>query len=300
MISNWTIALAFLIASHSIAAFADQAGDRSLSDWSRGLLLSAAFIEEYQAYCEANPCDGQQVKEELLPVWARANVAFQLRRFLDLPVPLPGDFERNLLARGVLLKKKDKSSRKLVQLMDRQKTAVRLSSEALSAIEETWTDPKDRQIWRELSSAWNRASLGPLACKIPATSVDKFVQHQESLLKSGSTVNPVTLLRPIQSWRPYDLACLSQNMLKNGRSDSDDPLFIFLALEQTSAPAFKLEPMKAILSARFIARQSYPEALRALIDLQEMHPVYRLPYNSVQRIYSIRQVGKGDVALQHP
>jgi hypothetical protein len=77
-----------------------------------------------------------------------------------------------------------------------------------------------------------------------------------------------------------------------------EPLHLLRALGQTNSPMARDMSLKALLAVRFLELNRYSETLAVLMDLTDLDPSFRLPYEMVQRVFSIRQKGEGAVALQ--
>jgi len=72
---------------------------------------------------------------------------------------------------------------------------------------------------------------------------------------------------------------------------------LLVALRQAGQPLARDVALDALTAVRYLEHAQYPEALALLLDLVDLEPGFRLPYEAVQRIYSIRQKGGGAVAI---
>ena len=134
--------------------------------------------------------------------------------------------------------------------------------------------------------------------------VKTFIQHQQNLLAKDSAINSLTLLKPIEKYSLDQLRCLVFAMMSLSVTHPDkgeyDPLHLMQALRQTSSPLARDIPIRIMLAIRLLHHHNYAETLRVLLDLRDQNPSYRLAYDLVQNIYSLRQKGQGAVSLRGP
>jgi hypothetical protein len=161
--------------------------------------------------------------------------------------------------------------------------------------------PAVQKHWQKLSSLYR---LPAPPCPLTDAETRLFSRHQSVLLADAASANPQSLLKPIMSWPVAKIQCLVfATMAFADRSikaqvKPSDPLHLLLALQQVRHLAARDIGVRTMLATRLFELRRYDETLRVLLDLQDDEPAFRLPYEIVQRIYSIKQKGQGEVALQ--
>jgi hypothetical protein len=76
------------------------------------------------------------------------------------------------------------------------------------------------------------------------------------------------------------------------------PLSLLDALRQSGAAVYQSQEVQVFHALSLYENAQYAEALRILVPLQDTSPEYRLLCDFVQRIFSLTQQGKGEVALR--
>jgi hypothetical protein len=167
------------------------------------------------------------------------------------------------------------------------------------AVAETFQGDKLGVHWTSLARSYEIPSP---SCPLSFDEVKSFADHQKELTAGGRAASPLSLVRPLSGWTLAKLQCLIFTLMAASDAAKADegfePLHLMRALQQTRSPFAKDNTIRSMFAVRLIQLSQYAETLRVLMDLQDVDPAYRLPYEIVQRIFSIRQKGDGSVALQ--
>jgi hypothetical protein len=145
--------------------------------------------------------------------------------------------------------------------------------------------------WDKLATAYAQSSP---TCSIDADDVKDFAGHQKELLAGDRGVNPLALLKPVAGYDLAKMQCLVFALIASG----NEPMHLLNALNATGSPLMKDQALRAMAALRLLQTGQYAETLRALMDLSDAEPSFRLPYEIVQRVFAARQKGEGAVALQ--
>ena len=139
-------------------------------------------------------------------------------------------------------------------------------------------------------------------CPLDVDEVRGFAEHQKKLTADGRAYNPKKLLSPLAKWNPLKIRCLAFTLMAASEAAKKDqgyePIHLLQSLGQTASIIMKDPALRTIYALRLFERAQYAETLRVLVHLQDVETSYRLPYEMVQRIYSLRQKGQGQVALK--
>jgi len=189
-------------------------------------------------------------------------------------------------------------------------SATRLSAEVratdakgapdLAAAEASFANADHRRHFSSFAPAY---ALDSPSCGVSPATVSQFASHQMTLLhRQGPTVKDEDLLRPLSALSPDDQLCVALVLMATAdeiqASQGFEPAPLLTALARAASP--KSVAVRAILAARLIQQARFGAALEILVGMQEENPSFRLAYDLVQRIYSRRHVGRGDVALGTP
>lgn len=256
--------------------------------WAAVYLLNAAFVAEY--WSVASAIQGEAPRQQFLKsdagrrLWTRASFAYSAARAksqnLGGEAGLSGLLAQHAKLLGVPLLFKDKSV-------------------PVTLVTPTITDPALRAHWENLQAAY--ASPSPL-CPIAFSDVKQFAAHQKALADGGRGISPQSLIQPVQDWDLPKIQCLLFTLMAASpemkAKDGFEPLLLLRALQQANSPLARDGALRALSAVRFLQLGLYPEALRAIMDLADTDPAFRVPYELVQRVFSIRQRGDGSVALQ--
>jgi hypothetical protein len=55
----------------------------------------------------------------------------------------------------------------------------------------------------------------------------------------------------------------------------------------------------AVWSGVLFSAEDFARSLQMMVQIQDREAAWRLPYEIAQRVYAFRQMGQGEVALQH-
>ena len=139
-------------------------------------------------------------------------------------------------------------------------------------------------------------------CPITASEVKDFAAYQSKLLSEKTAINGSVLIAPLKEWPLKKVRCLIFALLATSGSEVNanghDPVHLMLTFQQMASPLAKDAAYKAVYSIRLLQTNQFAETLRILVELVDLQPAFRLPYEMVQRIFSIRQKGDGQVALK--
>lgn len=154
--------------------------------------------------------------------------------------------------------------------------------------------------WDRLTAYYAQPSP---SCPIDADDVKDFAAHQKELLGDGTRgLNARTLMEPVASWDLAKMQCLvfalTASTPEAKAHDGYDPIHLLAALQQAGSPLMKDDALRAMAALRHLQLGQYAETLRALVELSDGEPAFRLAYDVVQRVFSARQKGEGAVALQ--
>lgn len=277
--------------------------------WSGSYLLNHVFLSEYQLLWK--PAQDAQIKPEPLhaevltqpfgvAAFKRASFALAAMRARSQFLPEEKLLEARLNEHFAILKK---TALVIEQQMSLLQAAASLQAgvEAASGFDlivKTFEGEQEQARMRTLHDLYFADAP---SCPITADEVRSFVEHQAKLLSEGS-INGGRLIAPLQGWNLKKVRCLVFAMMAmspEGRGDgATDPLHLMMTLQQTASPLVKDASWKAIFAIRLLQTRQFAETLRVVIELVDLQPGFRLPYEMVQRIFSVSQKGDGQVALK--
>lgn len=294
-----TILAAFCLVAVSLLPAAAIAGSPTLpeSAWSSSYLLSTILAGEFEAVLDEFPvASAKDGKEAFFATDAGRNLRLRALFALDAARQ-----RQQILQHGSRIALKLRALDSLDAL-----TLPKDEASALTNLTETFPSEPLRHSWKQLRLAYTTSSP---RCQIGSEDVRGFLAHQKALLNFGHALSSKDLLEPLAGWDLAKLQCLVFSVMatasrpgdgdiKTDASSPDEPLHLLLALSQNQPEAAKDKSVRTMLALRFFELRRYDETLRILMDLQDNDTSFRLPYDIVQRIYSIRQKGSGAVALR--
>ncbi len=256
------------------------------SGWATSYLVSAAFLAEYESVLAAVPeetRDAAMRTPEVEALGRRAAFALAAMRAKEQGAPDRAHVEALL---------KDHATRL---------GAASPFSEAAgdpTALAPTFRDPL-RGHWDRLAEFYKQ----PIpSCPIDIDDVRAFAAHQRLLLDGEKSVNAKSLLKPVAAWDLAKTQCLVFALMAASpdakAKQGFEPVHLLNALTQTGSPHMQDQALRSMFALRNFQLGQYAEALRALVELSDHEPSFRLAYDLVQRVFSLRQKGEGAVALQ--
>jgi hypothetical protein len=257
--------------------------------WSSTYLLNTLMADELEAVVEAVAGRDAPAAERFLasptaaPLRLRAQFALTAARAKRQPLQHEAAVRQKLSGTG-----------------DRHATTSPSDAAALSSAFES---ERHRHAWAQLSA---RYTMPPPTCPLAAAEVRHYLAQQAATLAGGRAASPAELLAPLRGWDLRKKQCLVfAVMAVADRSDraaaadpGGEPLHLMAALRQSDRALARDTALNALMALRLFELRRYDETLRILMDLQDADAAFRLPYDIVQRIYSIRQKGGGAVVLR--
>ncbi len=275
--------------------------------WSGSYLVNYAFITEYALLWKDDaPIDQTlMVETTALNLWKRAFFAQEAMRLRGqssesqqkLKVKLDQHFAMLLKVHPNL-----GSERDLIQLAAGMKVNPEDKGRAEAGYQHivaSFIDEKHQANARELRSFYFADAP---TCPITAAEVKDFAAYQAKLLSEKSGINGGQLIVPLKEWPLKKVRCLIFALLATSDTEANinghDPVHLMLTFQQMASPLAKDAAYKAVYSIRLLQTNQFAETLRILVELVDIQPAFRLPYEMVQRVFSIRQKGDGQVALK--
>ncbi len=266
-----------------LAARAEAKADAPISPaagWATAYLVNSVFLAEFDSVLSTLAKGSAERKEFLSGQPGQALGRRALFAFNDMEGKSQGIFNKPTLK----------------ALLEEQKLAAKVEAKD---VEQSFANPALRDSWAGISRSY---AMDIPSCPIDASDVKAFAAHQKSLLAGEHGANPNVLLKPIANWTLPKVQCLVFALMASTAeakvTEGFEPLHLLRALSQTASPMARDMSLKALLAVRFLELNRYGETLAVLVDLADMDSSFRLPYEMVQRVFSIRQKGEGAVALQ--
>jgi hypothetical protein len=156
-----------------------------------------------------------------------------------------------------------------------------------------------RQQWERLIPAYGLPSP---SCPLDYQAVKTFAARQKAMQVDTASVAPRQLLDPLAKWSLPQVQCLVFTLMASSpalkATEGFEPLPLMRSLSESSSPLARDASMRALFAVRQMQLGNLAETLAVLMDLGDMEDGYRLPYELVQRVFSLKQKGGGAVALQ--
>jgi len=283
-------------------ALVDQASADAALSFARTNLLNSLFVAEYAAVVasprmnadgtRSSPGDRLLLISDVQPLWQRA--AFALASARHRGQRVQDSVLRKALVEqdeGGMLAAMPKRERAVWKLRNTSRPAA---DQLLAQIDRTFADDA-RGHWVKFARDFTRDAKG-ISCPVDAATVTRFVERHRASTRSGETLSPQQLTALLPRSDVPAIRCLMLALV-NAR-DATDPAPLIMALRQTNHPAASDETLLVLLAVRLFEQDNFPESLRVILELRDRDPSYRLAYDTVQRVYSLRQRGKGEVALK--
>lgn len=277
------------------------------SAWSGSYLVNYAFLAEYSLLWKGD----QPVDSDLMSLksgralWIRAYFAIEAMRVRSQDFSEHQKIDQRLDQHFLLLQK---SSPGIVKERDQIRKAAAMHPEAqdqaaaeegFALVEQSLSDVGRQQHFGELRNLY---FADVPSCPISAADVKDFVLHQKTLLQEKKAINGSQLIGPVKDWSLKKVRCLVFALMATPAAskalEGTDPLPLMLTFQQMGSPLTKDMSYKSVYAIRLLQTEQFAETLRSLFELVDLQPAFRLPYEIVQRIFSIRQKGDGQVALK--
>ena len=275
--------------------------------WSGSYLVNYAFITEYALLWKGDaPVDeAMMTQPAALNLWKRAFFAQEAMRLRGQSSESQQKLKTKLDQHYLLLLKAQPtlaSERDLIQLAASMRVTPeeqRRADAGYQLIVSSFIDEKHQANARELRSFYFADAP---TCPITASEVKDFAAYQTKLLSEKTAINGGVLIAPLKDWPLKKVRCLIFALLATSDTGANinghDPVHLMLTFQQMASPLAKDAAYKAVYSIRLLQTNQFAETLRVLVELVDLQPAFRLPYEMVQRIFSIRQKGDGQVALK--
>jgi len=275
--------------------------------WSGSYLVNSVFLSEYALlWKDGIPVDeALMVQPTAMNLWKRAFFAVEAMRLRgqgqDNQQALKTYTEQHY---DMLVKVQPSLSeeRELIRLaaaMPEQANDQSRANAGYQLIVASFTDEKHRANVTELRNFYFADAP---TCPITASEVKEFAVFQGKLLSEKSAINGSALIAPLKHWPQKKVRCLIFALLATSGPEAikagNDPIHLMLTFQQMGSPLAKDAAYKAVYSIRLLRTNQFAETLRILVDMVDLQPAFRLPYEMVQRIFSMRQKGDGQVALK--
>jgi hypothetical protein len=275
--------------------------------WSGSYLVNSAFITEYALlWKDELPVDKSlMIQPAAVNLWKRAFFAQEAMRFRGQSSESQQKLREKIDQHYAMLLKVQPTltaERDLIQLS----AAIRVKPEEQSRADagyqliiSSFNDEKHQANAKDLRSFYFADAP---TCPITAAEVKDFVAYQAKLLSEKSAINGGVLITPLKDWPLKKVRCLIFALLATAGSEANakghDPVHLMLTFQQMASPLAKDAAFKGVYSIRLLQTNQFAETLRVLVELVDLQPAFRLPYEMVQRIFSMRQKGDGQVALK--
>lgn len=275
--------------------------------WSGSYLVNYAFISEYALLWKDDlPVDESlMIRPTASNLWKRAFFAQEAMKLRGQSSESQQKLKAKLDQHYAMLLKVQANlaaERDLIQLaagMQVNPGEQGRADAGYQLIVSSFVDEKHQANMKELRSFYFADAP---TCPITASEVKDFAAYQAKLLSEKSAINGGLLLAPLKEWPLKKVRCLIFYLLATSDTEANinghDPVHLMLSVQQTASPLAKDAAYKAVYSIRLLQTKQFAETLRILVELVDLQPAFRLPYEMVQRIFSISQKGDGQVALK--
>lgn len=269
--------------------------------WADAFLLNQSFYAEYAAFMDSPRMPDETSEQRFASdtgrrYWKRALFASAFSRFLNQPIIASGGTDIILEAQSTFFMKSE-DKKKVRDLIAQLKLPSR---DAFIQVQKSFAEAKHATAWQDFASVYATASGNCDA--ITLNDLKDYQEHQQNLLKASQATIPRDVLFPVADLDVSEMECLALRLmtdLTDGNVNRyGDPLRLFFSLSQLSQPAAKSRLVRTLFAVRLLQKQMHAEALRILISLNDTYSSYRLAYETVQRIFAIRQKGDGKVAIR--
>lgn len=305
------LAAAGLLLAHEAGA-QDRLPLSPAAGWATAYLVNAALLEEYAAVLASLPTAGAErdaamTSDQGVALWQRTAFALGSLEAKSQSVPALAGVKAAHAAHGKILAKRPDFAAVVAVAETLGRAAVSdqapevdpAAKSGYAAMAKTFASDAMGQRWQRLTRAY---ALPSPSCPIELKDVRAFAEHQRVELKDGRAVSAETLLKPIAGWTLPKIQCLVFALMASTPDAKEnggyEPVHLMRALQQGGSPAARDASLKALTAVRLMQLSRYAETLSLVMDLTDLDEAFRLPYEVVQRAYSLRQKGEGAVALQ--
>lgn len=253
------------------------------TQWTMSFLLNVAFAGEYLAAAETASLDPKTQRDFLNDPKAaalaeRARFALEAAKARSQEIGFAEELHRALAVRG-------------------RKTNT--GQPGPETVRSTLADSPLLEHWQTLSAVYNAPAP---TCPLDPQEVIEFARFQKRALDENRNLTGAELLAKVSGWSDYKTRCLVFAMMGASegakRETGFEPLPLMQALRQQGNAVLEERALRSLMAARLVEIGEYAESLRLLVELADVDPAFRLPYEVVQRIFGLRQRGDGQVGLR--
>lgn len=276
--------------------------------WATAYLVNAALVEEYTAVLASLPIgkerDAALASDQGALLWRRTAFALASLDAKSQALPALAMVKATHASHAQLLVKRPDFAATSAALAKAAASdaapeadaTVRPGHDAMAA---SFASEPMRLRWTRLTRAYGLPSP---SCPIDVKDVRAFAEHQRVQLEDGRAASAETLLKPIAGWSLPKVQCLVFALMASTPEAKEkqgyEPVHLMRALQQGNSSMGRDASLKALTAVRLMQLSRYAETLSLIMDLTDLDEAFRLPYEAVQRAYSLRQKGEGAVALQ--
>lgn len=296
------------VAIDGATAHADGAPPLSpAAGWATAYLVNAAVLAEYDAGMAAVTPDARKAAQ-LSPtgqaIWRRAAFAMASLKAKSQSLPDMERLQQELNAQALLLKNEPGFKELSAALAkaganDAAPDVDAQTAAGQAAVAASFNSDSMKRLWTRLTRAY---ALATPTCPIDVKDVAAFASQQKTALTEGRAPSASTLLTPIAGWDLPKVQCLVFALMASSSeaktNDGFEPVHLMLALQNSASPLGRDASLKALTAVRLMQLSRYAETLALIMDLTDLDEAFRLPYELVQRVFSLKQKGEGAVALQ--
>jgi hypothetical protein len=253
------------------------------TQWAVSFLLNAAFAAEYLAAAEVAALD-PTAKQAFLSdgkaaaLAARARFALAAARARSQELGFADALQRAFAERGL------------------EAGAPAPGPESVApTLAGTPLEPH----WKTLGTAYEASAP---TCPLEAAEVIAFAAFQKKAMDEKRALTAAELLARVEGFSGYKTRCLVFALMGASegakRETGFEPLHLMRALRQQGSLVLEERALRSLMAVRLLQVGDYAESLRLLVEMTDVEPAFRLPYEVVQRIFGLRQRGEGEVALR--
>ncbi len=282
--------------------------------WSGAWMLQNLLAEEYLAVMGALekrfPNDRRALaRDEALMVYRRARVAWSLARESGWRLWRQDLLGEKLESHARFITRNPGASRVVGRpfltpfLAKAPSEPSMLGDDAMGLVAASFSSENQRASWM----SWQKrlvardsvcASLGerdPL--------VEQTAARLRPLMARASQASPVEIVGPLKKESAERVTCLAWRMhgafLARPERREMSPLPLMEAMNASGASQAGDAAFMAVWSGVLFSAEDFARSLQMMVQIQDREAAWRLPYEIAQRVYAFRQMGQGEVALQH-
>ena len=273
----------------------DKSFDQQLS-WSKTYLLNEIFRINYSSLYEQSQSSGADMasfwfEKSNVNSLKAAYLTAKLNKRMNDKNPLVPVFEAHI--NNITKKKNEK--------LNWDKFRKLSSAKSLSVVLDDVLE--EFKLSSELGKTWKHSYVEANAsCSLSELKKSSFISMQDMRVKNNLPITASNVITSIEKWNANEVLCLaielSRYPIRGDEYKKYSPLPLLQTLDAISSSLMKDERLQVVYTTELFRRRHYAASLRVLYSLQNKEEAYKLPYLSIQRIYSMTEKGKGAVALQ--